>query len=72
MISSITATYENGVFHPDTAVDLPAASRVRLIVQPIEGEIKPGMLKELDEICKDHPVYSNEPHLTRDQLHERR
>ncbi len=74
MVSSITATFDHGVFRPDSAVDLPEASRVRLIVEPLvdEEEAKTEMLKEFDRICDEYPVYSTEPHLTCDQMHERR
>jgi predicted DNA-binding antitoxin AbrB/MazE fold protein len=54
MTQIITATFENGVFKPDAALDLAAGAKVELVVTPV-GDAE----------------HSAEPHLTRDQVHER-
>ena len=71
MSQIITATFDGNVFKPDIPITLPERTRVRLVVEPIDAEEKTNFLKEFDELCDEHPIYSTEPYLTRDQLHER-
>ena len=69
----ITATYVDGVFRPDTLVALTEGQRVRLVIEPLLPETDHAeALKALEEIWRTSKICSTEPHLTRDQLHERR
>lgn len=67
----VSATYVNGVFRPDQAISLPANTRVRLVIERVDADQKTKFLEEFDQLCDEHPIYSTEPYLTRDQLHER-
>jgi predicted DNA-binding antitoxin AbrB/MazE fold protein len=71
MSEVVAATYVDGVFRPDHMISLPANTRVRLVIEPIDAEQKSKFLEEFDQLCDEHPIYSTEPYLTRDQLHER-
>jgi predicted DNA-binding antitoxin AbrB/MazE fold protein len=76
MSNVIHATFVDGVFKPDGNVSLPPQTRVELLVRPLQEPRSPEELdalwKEFDKLCEEHPIYSTEPYLTRDQLHERR
>ncbi|MEX2141235.1 MAG: antitoxin AF2212-like protein [Pirellulales bacterium] len=67
----VTATFDGSVFKPDTPVTLPDRTRVRLVIEPINTDEKTKFLEEFDQLSDEHPIYSTEPYLTRDQLHER-
>lgn len=72
MIQIVTGVFENGIVKPDEEIHLPPGTRVRLIVEPLESIEERDPEDELDRLCREFPVHSQEPHLTRDQLHERR
>jgi predicted DNA-binding antitoxin AbrB/MazE fold protein len=69
---TITATFENGVLKPIQPLELPEHAEVRLTIEPlVNGKTVAERLAALDElmkIAKPHPG----PHLTRDELNERR
>jgi predicted DNA-binding antitoxin AbrB/MazE fold protein len=71
MSQIVTATFDGSVFKPDIPVTLAGHTRVRLVIEPIDTDEKSKFLEELDDLCNEHPIYSTEPYLTRDQLHER-
>ena len=71
----IAATFENGVFTPDTRPDLPSQTRVRLIVEPLD----PTELTQRDQawdalqrLWQSSTIHSHGQRMTREQLHERR
>ena len=72
MTQTITATFEDGVLKPAQPLDLPDHTHVRLTIEPlINGKTVEERLAALDDlmkIAKPHPG----PHLTRDELNERR
>ena len=79
MTHSITATFENGVFKPTLPLDLPEQTHVRLTVELLHSAIqkewdekREERLAALESLWKNIRVHSTEPHLTREQLHERR
>ena len=71
-MKTIHAVYERGVFRPLETVELPERAEVRLTIEPLVNgktvEERLAALDELMKIAKPHPG----PHLTRDELHERR
>jgi predicted DNA-binding antitoxin AbrB/MazE fold protein len=73
MIQIIIATFEDGVLKPDTMLDLPAGARVRLYMdsEPASEAMQDDAFTEWERLCDESPIHSIEPHLTRDQLHER-
>ncbi len=78
MTQTITATFEDGVLKPAQPLDLPEHAQVRLTIETLHSEIqkqwdatKEERLAALEELWKT-PVCSTEPHMTRDQLNERR
>jgi predicted DNA-binding antitoxin AbrB/MazE fold protein len=76
MTQTITATFEDGVLKPVQPLNLPEHTQVRLTLELLtEDEQKKRnqeALAALEEVWKNIRVHSTEPHLTRDQLHERR
>ena len=77
----ITATYEDGVFRPSEPLDLSPHSTVQLTIEP-HPVVQPPTAIDLtpeekrSDLVKHwlqmRPIVSSEPHLTRDELHERR
>lgn len=79
MTQTITATFENGVLKPTQPLDLPEHAEVRITIERSKEDLqkewestKEERLAALEELWKNTCVHSTEPHLTRDQLHERR
>lgn len=74
MTQSITATFEDGVLKPDAKLNLASGTKVRLFIDSASASdgAQEDLLAEWEQLCDQAPVCSIEPHLTRDQLHERR
>ena len=79
MKQTITATYRNGVFHPDQPCDLPEGATVTLAldddgVPPLvaDPEERKRILKAVVDRMMQNPLSSDAPKFTRDELHERR
>ena len=76
MSQVVTANFENGVLKPSEPLDLEPNAEVQLTidVMPAKSDIqrRRDALAKLMELCLTSPIHPNEPHLTRDQLHERR
>ena len=78
MTQTITATFENGVLRPTQPLNLPEHAQVRITIEAQKSgleleweatrEQRLAAFEELMRIAKPHPG----PHLTRDELHERR
>ncbi len=70
MTQTITATFENGVFKPTQAPNLPEHTQVRLTIVPLATDVEIAQkLVALNAMWKNTRPHSK--HLTRDQLHER-
>jgi predicted DNA-binding antitoxin AbrB/MazE fold protein len=71
----ITATVVDGVLKPDTPLNLPTGTQVRLLVMEPAGEwsIEEAQKAwdEFDRLCDEHPIHTGGIRMTRDQLHER-
>ena len=75
MSQIITATFEDGVLKPSQPLNLPSPSQVRLTIELLEGDVQKAQqeaLRALEDLWRHSTIYSQEAHLTRDQLHERR
>jgi len=78
MTQTIIATFEDGVLKPAQPLHLPEHTQVRITIQPLRDEIQReweatkeqrlAAIEGLMRAAKPHPG----PHLTREQLHERR
>ena len=74
MVQIVSATFKDGVFKPDEQPALSESSRVRLVVEPLNGD---DSLKRaeawdaLQQLWKASAFNSAGDRLTRDQLHER-
>jgi predicted DNA-binding antitoxin AbrB/MazE fold protein len=66
----VTAVFEDGVFKPDVAVNLPPQARVRLTVEIDEpsAESRRKALEEMERIWREVSVDSGGDRMTRDQL----
>lgn len=73
MSQVIAATFEDGVLKPEQILALVPGTRVRLIVESWDAAKAQSAFAgdELDKLCDEIPIESQEPALTRDQLHER-
>lgn len=82
MAEIITATFRDGAFVPEQAISVPAGTRVRLTVQPLdqtpaEAAIAAHRRPTVEEIAKfnelcDQLSIHGATKMTRDELHERR
>ncbi|RZM79733.1 antitoxin family protein [Leptolyngbya iicbica] len=80
MPQPLKATYRNGTFVLQTALELPEGSEVELLIQSpqvvsspiVDVETKRQFLRSLIERMQQNPVPMNAPRFTRDMLHERR
>lgn len=69
----ITATFIDGVLKPEQKIELPAGTRVRLMLDVCES-VQPRderACADLDRICDQFPIATCAPRLTRDELHAR-
>lgn len=77
MAQVFSATFKDGVFKPDRQPMLADSARVRLVVEPIDGNGVDGARRDaswaaLQQLWNTSTLDSNGDRLTRDQLHERR
>ena len=79
MTQTITATFEDGVLKPTQPLDLPEHAQVSVTIEILKSDLqkewdatRDQRLAALDEWMRMAKIHSTEPHLTRDQLHERR
>lgn len=75
MSQPILATFENGVLRPDTPLDLPAGTRVHIVIldpQPaLSEEEQRNAWQGFDKLCEEISVDTGGERLTRDQLYDR-
>jgi predicted DNA-binding antitoxin AbrB/MazE fold protein len=74
MTTTLLATYANGVFKPDAAVDLPENAKVELTVTPVNGAAKLGATEALEaflRMCRETPLHSGVGWQGRDELYDR-
>ena len=75
MTTQVTATVVNGMFKPDSDLQLAEQARVRLTIEPIEDwspEKARAALESLKAALKERPLHFGGTRYTRDELHERR
>jgi predicted DNA-binding antitoxin AbrB/MazE fold protein len=77
MVQIVAATFKDGVFKPDQRPALSDSARVRLVVEPINGDDDDSARRDqawaaLQRLWKTSTFNSGGDRLTRDQLHERR
>lgn len=74
MVQIVSATFKDGVFKPDEQPALSESSRVRLVVEPINGDEsyrRAEAWETLQQLWRNSTLNSAGDHLTRDELHER-
>ena len=73
MSHTIHATFEDGVFKPDTPLQLPSNTRVRLVVEPLTGEEPESTTawREVEQLWDEVEIDSGGPPPTREDLHDR-
>ncbi len=82
MAEIITATFQDGAFAPEQPTSIPAGTRVRLTVQPVDQTSAqaaiaahrrptPEEVAKFNELCDDLSIHGATK-MTRDELHERR
>jgi predicted DNA-binding antitoxin AbrB/MazE fold protein len=72
MVQVLAATFKDGVFKPDQRPALSESARVRLVVEPINGDEsarRDQAWAALQHIWKTSPFDSGGERLSRDQLH---
>jgi predicted DNA-binding antitoxin AbrB/MazE fold protein len=76
MVQTVAATFDNGVFIPDEKLNLAEHTRVRLLVEPLEGGSEAARRDSawaaLEDAWQQTTLDSKGDRLTREQLHERR
>ena len=75
MVQIIAATFKGGVFQPDEQPALSDSTRVRLVVEPLDGDEsarRDESWTALQRLWDSSTLNSNGDRLTREQLHERR
>lgn len=77
MSEVLVATYANGVFVPDHAVDLPENKRVKLTLETVDDDqpktLEPGSDEAWNaylQHLKESTFSSREPRPTREELYE--
>ncbi len=76
MATQLTATFANGAFHPDTPIELPNHSRVKLTIEPTaegsgEMEDRLALWAEMREYARQHRMGSGGRRFRRDELYDR-
>lgn len=79
MTTDIVATFENGVFKPETPVDCPDHARVRLKIEPLgfqarwdeNKERRQQALQDFLHGVSQQPIHSGGEHFNRDDLYDR-
>lgn len=78
MTTTLIATYTNGVFKPETPVDLPENAKVELTLkasdQATTTKPKPGSpeaVRAFLRMCRESPLHSGVGWLGRDELYDR-
>ena len=74
MVHILAATFKDGVFKPDQRPALSESARVRLVVEPIDGDEtarRDESWETLQHLWNTSSLDSGGDRLTRGQLHER-
>lgn len=75
MVQVLAATFQDGVFKPDQRPALSDSARVRLVVEPLNGNesaMSDASWAALQHLWTTSSFNSGGDRLNRDQLHERR
>jgi hypothetical protein len=72
MTTEMTATVENGVLRPDTALPFPEQTRVKLTIETVEV-VNPSLAawNRLLKLIDQHPIAELTGKFSRDELYER-
>ena len=77
MLTQLIATYANGVFTPETPVDLPENAKVELTLKPTEiaatkpAAGSPEAVEAFLKMCRESPLHSGVGWQGRDELYDR-
>jgi hypothetical protein len=74
MVQILAATFKDGVFKPDLRPALSDSARVRLVVQPMDGDVPVRQHESwaaLQRLWSTSSLNSGGDRLNRDQLHKR-
>jgi predicted DNA-binding antitoxin AbrB/MazE fold protein len=73
MSHTIHATFEDGVFKPDTPLQLPSNTRVRLVIEPLTATEPESVAawRDLEQLWDEVEIDSGSPPPTREELHDR-
>ena len=75
MNTEMTGTVVDGVLQLDGRLTLPDRSRVRVRIEPIEGDLEPAdarsAFESFQKLTEEHPINSGGLRFSRDELHER-
>ena len=74
MVQVLAVTFQDGVFKPDWRPALSNSTRVRLVVETLDGEEAPGQEASwalIQRLWDTSNLNSGGERLNRDQLHER-
>lgn len=77
MTTQVMATVVDGELKLDKPLELPNASRVKVVVEVEESaearrERRQRAFEGLQKLLRENPIHSGGLHFTRDELHERR
>ncbi len=81
MLEIIKTTYRNGVFVPDTPIDLPDGTETEIVVEKANSDWRTetgneqtdqSIAKFLERAGKRVIAFDAPKHFTREELHERR
>lgn len=72
MTTKMTATVENGMLKPDSALPFPDRTRVKLTIEPVESENQAlAAWNRLLKLIDQHPIVGLAGKFSRDELYER-
>lgn len=76
MSQVVTAVYEDGVLKPAEPLNLAPHTTVQLTIEELPHDAGPPTAEEklamLQQMFRQSKDFSSAPHMTRDELHERR
>jgi predicted DNA-binding antitoxin AbrB/MazE fold protein len=69
----VTAIYEDGILRPESEINLPPQTRVRITVETLAEDtpMTAEPWETWERVCEENPVDSGGERLSRDRLHER-
>ncbi len=72
MTAEMTATVENGILKPDSALPFPDQTRVKLTIESVDSENQAlAAWNRLQILIDQHPIVGLAENFSRDELYER-